>query len=226
MNQKGDFFIYIIFSIVILLIAAIIFYVYQGNDGFNVFNKDLDVNFSNSLDNTLNNSKLPQTTVQKLDTYKNSYAFKAEITINNSYELKDNNISIEGKPTLKISDRDFVLKNPYLSHFKGSIGNTLEGYVNTIYIDDSEIIIKSKIYSDFNDIEKITIEDLKINFENTNINGKLYYENKAYDLNKAYLNFKGFEGDAIINPKKNTITFDGKIGYLKFKVDGLTTTLE
>lgn len=221
MNQKGDFFIYLIFSIVILLIGAIIFYVYQGQDSFDWFSKDKDLNFSNSFKD---NNKLPATNnTQKLDVYKNSYDFKAEIGINTTYDVKDNNISIIGKPTIS---NILILKNPYLSHFNGAIGETIEGYVNTIYFEDSEIIVKSKVNFDLNDIDKMVIEELKINFENTNISGKIFLENNTLDLDKAYLNFKGFTGNATINPKNNTITFEGKIGYLKIKNKGLTTTLE
>lgn len=224
MNCKGDFFIYLIFSVVIILIGAIIFYVYQGQDSFNLFNKNQDLNFS-SLEKTSN--KLPPTNSTALkDNYKNTYDFKAEIQINDIFELKDNNIYIYGKPKIIIAEREFLLKDPYLINFEGTLSNTIEGHVESILFEDSEIKIKSKISLDYNDIDKLIIEDLKINFENTNITGIVYLDTSNLNLDKAYLNFKGFIGTATINPKKNTIMFEGKIGYLKVKNNSVTTTLE
>ena len=66
MNSKGDFFIYLIFAIVIILIGAIIFYVYQGQDGLNIFNKNKNVDFSSS-EKTPN--KLPPTNSSLKENY-------------------------------------------------------------------------------------------------------------------------------------------------------------
>ena len=90
-------------------------------------------------------NKLPPTNSSLKENYKNTYDFKAEIQLKDTFKLKDNNISIEGKPKIIIAEREFLLTNPYLISFEGSINNTIEGYVESIHFENSEIKIKVKL---------------------------------------------------------------------------------
>lgn len=218
-NQKGDYILYLIITILAILIGAILYYVYTGDSGdFNNTNNS-DSNFISEF-----KSKMPNTDAFVKETYATQYPINAKLTLDMKIEITDKDVIISGNPELIVSERPFILENPKLTGFTGIIDKTgLNGGITKIIGDNFDLDIRSTINTSFNNIKKITVQNIELDLENSNINGQINIQNKPHTLNKSYLQIKGFSGDLIIIPGDNNfpeVQLDGNIGYLKI-IDGI-----
>jgi len=126
MNSKGDFLIYIIFTIIILIIGAILYFVYLNDNSNNSYQ---DSNFLGEFKSKLPPMKESQTK----EAFENSYPFTAKIKLDMKIEIDDQNIIFYGSPNFLINDRQFIIKDPTLHGFSGIIENKgISGYIENI----------------------------------------------------------------------------------------------
>jgi len=221
-NEKGDYILYMIITVLLVLIGAIFYYVYTGDGVDYSTSNNSDSNFISEF-----KSKMPNTNAFSEETYANQYPIKAKLSLDMKIEINDKNISISGEPEFSISERPFVLLDPKISGFTGTIDKTgLTGGAININGDEYNLEIRSQLTTGFNNIKSITIKDIQLNIENSNIIGELDIQNKPHILNKSYLQIKGFSGDLKIVPNDNNspeIILDGNVGYLKI-IDGIEET--
>ncbi len=215
LNQKGDILLYIIFTIILIIIGAIIYYVYLNYD----FNSNKDENTS-----VLNNlkSKLPSKNVSNVS-YSNNYKFNAKINYFEYIKINNSNLFINGKPNISFNNSLFMLSEPTIYNFEGNLSSeNIVGFANYINGKDYNLNINSDITVDYSDVENIIINDFYYDLERSNINGTIKIDTSGdINLNKAYLKIKGFKGKVIYDPEENILEFDGNIGYIKVKNDGL-----
>jgi len=225
MNNKGDFLLYLIFTIIILIIGAILYFVYLNEDGSKLGLGNTDSNFLGEF-----KSKLPPTKdLKDKDAFQNTYHILAKIKLDMKIELEDKNLIFDGNPTFLISDRKFVLKDPTLNEFSGTVEKTgFSGYVNEIQTKEDSMEIMSQLTCDFKNIEQIQIKNIYLDIENANIIGEINVQDKKYELNKTYLKLKGFSGDLKFVPDKEDIfvNLDGNIGYLELRDNQVITILK
>lgn len=245
LNQKGSFILYISFTIILLLIGAIIYYVYLENS--TTHSRISSTHFGTSPTNTEKNTKknvnnnlleklkekLPPSKIQTpKEKYENSYKISAKLYLNSAFDVKDKNIDIIGKPTLifgELGKREFIIKDPKLVDFSGSFTNKeFTGTLTNIITNTDELEILSKLDSNYSDIKEIDIDNLDIDFEGANITGTINIQNKTYNLDKVYLNIKGFSGNAKITPDKNSayLELNGSLGYFDMIDNQVETTLK
>jgi len=217
MNEKGDLILYIIFSIIILVIGFIVYFVYLDADLSNV----QDTNFIQDF-----KTKLPVKDQLDNTIYDNSYIVHAKFLLDNKIELEDKNIIVIGNPSIDVSNRPFIIQDPELINFSGSINkNTLEGIVTHINNDGAQLEINSSINFNLEEISKVIINKTQLNLENSKVTGTINVQGKEYSLDKAYLKLKGFIGTLTIEPDNNSayLMLDGNIGYLEL-IDSISVT--
>lgn len=221
MNQKGDFLLYIIFTIIILLIGAILVYVYlMPQDNINIDNPD-----SQSLTFKM---QYPDKTISET-TYQKTYPIKAKFKLDMSLIIADKNVNIFGKPEIMVSEHPFEIKNPNLVGFSGTIDKTgLLGNVSKIVSNDVSLDLRASINSNLQNIDKILIDNMYLDMEIPNITGELKILDKDRKLNKSYVQIKGFSGKLTIlsdlGNQDYTVDLDGNVGYLKY-IDGVEETI-
>ncbi len=229
-NQKGDFILYLIFTIVILLIGAILYYVYLGSSNNSDGLPNLDGNFLNEF-----KSKLPNNDPSLNDaTYSNSYSIVAKLNLDMPIQIYDKNLNILGNPIVLINKRKITVKDPLFTEFTGNFTKEgMKGELDSIIAGDSgetNIELKSQFESDFTNIEEISVNDIYLDLENSNIKGKVTIQDKAYDLNKSYLKIKGFKGKLTIVPNNDNnsayVKLDGNVGYFEMIDNQIVTTLK
>jgi len=218
MNQRGDFLLYIVFTVVLLLIGAILVYVYltpQDNNSNNGEAIDFKTQYP---------SKLITESV-----YSKEYPIKAKLVFEVPLNVSDKNVSLFGKPEIIVSERIFIVKDPVLGSFSGTLTKTgLEGNVKTITSKDTSLDLRTAISINFGTIDKLIIDDMYLDLEAPNISGTLDISGKSRALDKSYLQIKGFKGKLTILPDLDkeitTLELDGNVGYLKY-IDGVEETI-
>lgn len=218
-NQKGDYILYIIITILAILIGAILYFVYTGSDSPNNSTTQ-DSNFISEF-----KSKMPQKDVfNNSENYTTTYPIKAKIALDMKIEINDKNVLILGNPNLIVSERSWTLENPELTGFTGTIDKTgLSGGLNRAIGNTFDLDIRATTNINYENIESIIIKDIELDLENSNINGELDIQGKPHALNKSYLQIKGFSGDLKIIPGNDSlpqVELDGNVGYLKI-IDGI-----
>jgi hypothetical protein len=219
MNQRGDFILYIIFTIVLLLIGAILVYVYM-------FPADANNNANNNTI-SFNNQYLSKNIIETA--YSKQYPIKTKFKLDMRIDVSDKNVLLYGKPKIMISERQFSLKEPILSGFSGAITKSgLEGNVNSISSKEYELDLRSSIFVGLEEVDKLIIEEMYLDLESPNISGELDIAGKSRTLEKSYLQIKGFNGKLTILPDLDkefaTLVLDGNVGYLKY-IDGVEETI-
>jgi len=219
MNKRGDFLLYIIFTIIILLIGAILVYVY-------VMPQDAN---STSTGDTID-FRTQYTTKNVTETlYTKQYPIKTKLRLEMGLDISDKNINILGKPEILVSERIFILKDPTLTKFSGTLDKTgLQGNVDSINSKDASLDLRTSVSTSFQNIDKLTINNMYLDLETPNISGELDISGKLRTLNKSYLQIKGFNGKLTVIPDLNkeyaTLELDGNVGYLKY-IDGVEETI-
>lgn len=223
-NQKGDFILYIIVTILVIFVGAILYYMYLEPE--NNTSTITDSNFISEF-----KSKMPEKEI--IETYPNTYKIYAKLDFDMKLELQDKNIIFEGNPKIIVSEREFNLIDPILSNFSGYLDNTgIYGSANKLFNKSAHLDLRSEISSNYEDIDKIEIEDTYFDLEQSNTIGIIKVQDREFNLNKGYLKIKGFLGKATIKStgtednKKMYVELDGNIGYLKIIDNGLETVLK
>ena len=235
LNQRGDFILYLIVTIVIILIGAILYYVYLSGDSNNSLDKTIsDNNFFSEF-----KSKLPNTNTNTIDnpeTFTNSYLIYTKLALDIKLELEDKNLEINGYPSINLNNRIFKIKDPILTNFTGYIDNTgIIGTTQNINAINAILEISSNIDTNYDNIDSIIINNVYLDLESSNINGILNVQDtntinsdKNFNLNKVYLKMKGFLGNITLT-KTNDQTYvemDGNVGYLQIIDNVSITTLK
>lgn len=223
-NQKGDYILYLIITILAILIGAILYFVYTGGYDDSSSGNTLDSNFISEF-----KAKVPNKDILLSTEYTTQYPISASFDLDIKIEIDDKNVIIDGNPSIIISERSFKVNNPELTNFIGIIDSTgLDGGINTINGKDFDLDIRARANISFDLIDSIKIKDIELNLESSNISGQLNIQSKPHTLNKSYLQIKGFSGNLTIIPGQDhnstKVELDGNVGYLKI-IDGIEETV-